>query len=151
MCSGRFRNLHVNRDLARGRKPNSFSTTSNTESKTKTPGKLQPRASAARKPRETQGQAGGRAAKPFCCGVPVTVGTLSRGRSGRTACRASPGQCSGYFVLACCRSRRCTCPLAWWDVVLNRVSWRWGILPLLCPDTRWSLPLPVQCGVWACV
>lgn len=60
MYFGRFQNFQVNWDFPRGRKPNSFSTTSNRENKTKTLGKLQPRASAAPERRETQGQAGGR-------------------------------------------------------------------------------------------
>lgn len=76
------------------RKPNSFSTTSNTESKTKTLGKLQPRASAAPGRRETT-RSGRRAANLFWFGVCVTVGTLSWPRGRRTACRASPGQCLG--------------------------------------------------------
>lgn len=59
VCSESFQDFQVNQDFPRGRKPNSFSTTSKTENKAKTVGKLHPGASAAPERPEAQGQAGG--------------------------------------------------------------------------------------------
>lgn len=95
-------------DFPSGRKPNSFSTTSNTENKTKTLGKLQPKASALQrdekhKVRRAGGRAGGRQTLPGsgCAelwGLWRKAGGLSAGRVPDNA-----EVTSGW------RSRHCTC------------------------------------------